>query len=86
VARDHEYQRLGRASILAALDLHTGHVTTRVERRHRSCEFIALLQDLDRAYLPECALRLVLDNQSAHLSQETQAYLVHPSQSVLNTC
>lgn len=75
VARDHEYQRLGTASILAALDLHTGHVTGRVERRHRSGELIALLQDLDRYYPPECTLRLVLDNHSAHLSRETQAYL-----------
>ncbi len=75
VARDHEDKRLGAASILAALDLHTGRVTARVERRHRSREFIALLQDLDRAYPPQCALRLVLDNHSAHLSKETQAYL-----------
>jgi transposase len=75
VARDHEYKRLGTASILAALDLQTGHVTARVERRHRSREFIALLQDLDRYYPPECILRLVLDNHSAHLSKETQAYL-----------
>ena len=75
VARDHEYKRLGTASILAALDLHTGRVTARVERRHRSREFIALLQDLDRSYPPDCTLRLVLDNHSAHLSKETQAYL-----------
>jgi transposase len=75
VARDHEYKRLGTASILAALDLQTGHVTARVEHRHRSREFIALLQDLDRYYPPECTLRLVLDNHSAHLSKETQAYL-----------
>ena len=75
VARDHEYKRLGTASILAALDLHTGRVTARVERRHRSREFIALLQELDRSYPPECTLRLVLDNHSAHLSKETQAYL-----------
>ncbi|MGH3429134.1 MAG: IS630 family transposase [Mycobacteriales bacterium] len=75
LARDHEYRRLGTASILAALDLHTGHVTGRVERRHRSREFIALLQDLDRYYPPDCTLRLVLDNHSAHLSRETQAYL-----------
>ncbi len=46
VARDHEYKRLGTCSILAALDLHDGHVTARVERRHRSVEFIALLKDL----------------------------------------
>jgi len=75
VGRDHQYKRLGTASILAALDLHTGRVTARVERRHRSREFIALLQDLDRSYPPTCTLRLVLDNHSAHLSQETQAYL-----------
>jgi hypothetical protein len=73
VARDHEYKRLGTASILAALDLQTGQVTARVERRHRSREFIALLQDWDRYYPPECTLRLVLDNHSAHLSKETQA-------------
>jgi len=80
VARDHEYKRLGTASILAALDLHTGRVTVRVERRHRSREFVALLQDLDRSYPPECTLRLVLDNHSAHLSKETQAYLsTHPN-------
>jgi hypothetical protein len=75
VGRDHEYKRLGTASILAALDLQTGQVTARVERRHRSREFIALLQDLDRDYPPECTLHLVLDNHSAHLSKETQAYL-----------
>jgi transposase len=75
VARDHEYRRLGTCSILAALDLHTGHVTGRVERRHRSREFIALLRDLDAYYPKDCTLRLVLDNHSAHLSKETQAYL-----------
>jgi hypothetical protein len=75
VGRDHEYERLGTCSILAALDLHDGHVTARVEHRHRSVEFIALLKDLDSYYPPECTLRLILDNHSAHLSQETQAYL-----------
>jgi len=75
VARDHEYKRLGTCSILAALDLHTGHVRGRVERRHRSREFIALLRDLDTDYPPDCTLRLILDNHSAHLSKETQAYL-----------
>jgi hypothetical protein len=75
VARDHEYKRLGTCSILAALDLHHGHVTARVERRHRSREFIALLRDLDHYYPPGCMIRLILDNHSAHLSKETQAFL-----------
>jgi transposase len=75
VARDHEYIRYGTWSILAGLDLHDGHVTARVEERHRSVEFIALLQDLDAHYPPECTIRLILDNHSAHLSKETRAYL-----------
>ena len=75
VARDHEYKRLGTFSILAALDLHDGHVTARVEERHRSIEFIALLKDLDAYYPPAFTIRLILDNHSAHLSKETRTYL-----------
>ena len=74
-ARDHEYKRLGTCSILAGLDLHNGHVTARVERRHRSREFIALLRDLDRYYPAECTIRLILDNHSAHISKETRTFL-----------
>ena len=62
-------------SILAALDLQDGRVTARVERRHRSREFILLLKDLDRSYPPECTIRLILDNHSSHISKETNAYL-----------
>lgn len=75
LARDYEYERLGTCSILAALDLHTGHVTAQVERRHRSREFIALLKDLDAYYPPDSTLRLILDNHSAHISKETRAFL-----------
>jgi transposase len=74
-ARDHEYKRLGTCSILAALDLHTGHVTAHVQRRHRSREFIALLKDLDAYYPPDFTIRLILDNHSAHISKETQGFL-----------
>jgi hypothetical protein len=75
VGRDYEYQRLGTASILAGLDLQDGHVTARVERRHRSREFIALLKDLEAYYPAAAVIRLILDNHSAHLSKETRAYL-----------
>ncbi|MGH9621481.1 MAG: IS630 family transposase [Bryobacteraceae bacterium] len=74
-ARDHEYVRHGTWSILVALDLHDGHVTARVEERHRSAEFIALLKDLDGWYPADCTLRLVLDNHSAHTSKETRGWL-----------
>ena len=80
ISRDHEYKRLGTCSILAALDLHDGHITARVERRHRSVEFTGLLADLHAWYPPHCTIRIILDNHSAHISKETRAFLAtHPN-------
>jgi transposase len=75
VARDYEYKRHGTLSILAALDLHDGHVIARVESRHRSREFVALLKDLDAYYAPGVTLRVILDNHSSHISKETRTWL-----------
>jgi transposase len=75
VSRDHEYKRHGTLSILASLDLQDGHVVARVEERHRSREFVALLKDLDAYYPPAVTIRIILDNHSAHISKETRAYL-----------
>ena len=75
VARDDEYKRLETCWILAALDWHNDRVRARVERRHRSREFILLLQNLDRSYRAECTIRLILDHHSSHISKETRASL-----------
>ncbi len=75
VGRDYEYIRHGTVSILAGIDLHSGHIFANVEDRHRSVEFIALLKQLDEHYPPEAIIRVVLDNHSAHISKETMAYL-----------
>jgi len=77
--RDYEYERLGTVSLLAGLDLHTGRVTEIVSDHHASVDFIALLGKLDAAYQPQTRIRLLLDNHSAHISKETQAWLnLHP--------
>jgi transposase len=75
VGRDYEYVRRGTVSILAGIDLHSGHIFANVEDRHRSVEFIALLKRLDEYYPSEAIIRVVLDNHSAHISRETMAYL-----------
>ena len=75
VGRDYEYVRRGTVSILAGIDLHSGHIFANVEDRHRSVEFIGLLKQLDEHYPPEAIIRVVLDNHSAHISKETVAYL-----------
>lgn len=75
VSRDYEYVRHGTLSILAGVDLHSGHIFANVEDRHRSVEFIALLRQLDDHYPKEAIIRVILDNHSAHISKETLAYL-----------
>lgn len=75
IGRDHEYERLGTLSLLAALDLHTGQVIAQVHERHRSREFILLLKEIDDYYPKDCIIRVILDNHSAHISKETMAYL-----------
>jgi transposase len=75
VGRDYEYVRRGTVSILAGIDLHSGHIFANVENRHRSVEFIALLKRLDDYYPNDAIIRVVLDNHSAHISKETAAYL-----------
>lgn len=74
-ARDHEYQRHGTLSLLAGIDLRTGRVHACVEARHRSREFIGFLKQLDAAYPTDTAIKLVLDNHSAHISKETKAWV-----------
>lgn len=75
ILRDYEYKRLGTLSILAALDLHEGHVIAQVHDKHRSREFISLLMEMDAYYPKESTIRIILDNHSAHISKETMKYL-----------
>jgi transposase len=74
-ARDYEYKRHGTLSLLAGIDLLTGKVHALVRDRHRSREFVEFLKLLDAAYPASTAIRLILDNHSAHISRETRAWL-----------
>ena len=74
-ARDHEYKRHGTLSLLAGIDLLTGKVHALVKDRHRSREFVEFLKLLDAAYPADTAIKLILDNHSAHISKETKAWL-----------
>ena len=77
--RDHEYKRLGTLTLMAGIDLLTGHVHALVKERHRSREFIEFLTLLDAAYPADTAIELILDNHSAHVSRETTSWLAAPS-------
>jgi transposase len=73
--RDHEYKRHGTLSLLAGIDLLTGKVHALVRDHHRSREFIEFLKLLDAAYPASTAIKLILDNHSAHISKETRSWL-----------
>jgi transposase len=75
VTREFEYKRHGTVSLLAGIDLVTGKVHARVMDRHRSREFVDFLKLVDAAYPTHTAIRLILDNHSAHISKETKAWL-----------
>ena len=74
-ARDHHYKRLGTLSLIAGIDLLTGHILGLVRDRHRSREFVELLKKLHEHYARDWKIRLILDNHSSHTSKETRRYL-----------
>lgn len=75
IGRDYEYKRHGVVSLLAAIDLLSGHVHGDVQDRHRSAEFTDFLKRLDHFYAPDIKIRMILDNHSSHISKETKGYL-----------
>src|SRR3954463_2214834 len=70
-----QYKRHGTLSLLAGIDLLTGTVHALVKDRHRSREFIEFLNVLDTAYPAATAIKVILDNHSAHISRETKTWL-----------
>jgi transposase len=75
ISRDHEYKRHGTVTLMAGIDLENGQVHALVKDRHRSREFIEFLNVLDAAYPAVTAIKIILDNHSAHVSRETKAWL-----------
>ena len=60
---------------MGGLDLQTGRVFAQVHERHRSREFISLLEELDEYYPQGVIIRVILDNHLAHVSKETMSCL-----------
>ncbi|WP_339151212.1 hypothetical protein WGT02_24980 (plasmid) [Rhizobium sp. T1470] len=69
---------------MARIDLLTGKVHALVKHHHRSREFIEFLRLLDAAYPAGTAIKLILDNHSAHISKETRACSINDRQAASN--
>ena len=75
--REFEYVRHGTADLLAAFRVNDGAVTGIVRRRHRSAEFIELLDVLDRQVPKRRVIHLILDPVRLHASAEVAVYLYY---------
>ncbi|MFF5306751.1 IS630 family transposase [Streptomyces sp. NPDC013161] len=81
--QEFEYRRHGTASLVAALDVRTGEVLTKVIARNNATTFTAFLDHLDQAIAPGKAIHVVLDNGSSHTAEHTKAWLdEHPRRHV----
>ena len=75
VSRNHDYIRNGTLSLMAGIDLVSGHIIPLVKDRHRSMEFVKWLELVDRYYPEDYSIIIILDNHSVHTSRETMRYL-----------
>ena len=77
----HDYVRHGTTSLFAALDVATGKVIGKCQRRHRHQEFVKFLADIDAAVPVEdgVTVHLVLDNYATHKTPAVRRWLArHP--------
>src|SRR3954466_15024339 len=74
-----EYFRHGTLSLYAALDVKTGQVHGMTAGRHTSKEFVAFLEGLVAQTRWAKEIHIVLDNLSAHKTQDVERFLAdHP--------
>lgn len=73
--RTHDYERHGTTSLFAALNVKTGEVIGRCQRRHRAREFKNFLGTIDESVPRDLDVHLILDNSSTHKTPEIKRWL-----------
>jgi len=74
-----DYFRHGTLSLFAALDVASGEVYARCQKRHRQKEFLAFLQQLETAVPKDLDIHAVLDNYAAHKTPKVRLWIAkHP--------
>ena len=74
-----EYHRHGTLSLYAALNTRTGEVVGRTAAHHTSAEFVGFLQAVIETQSQRREIHIIVDNLSAHKTQQVRTFLVaHP--------
>src|SRR3982074_2330412 len=75
-----EYYRHGTLSLYSALNPRTGEVVGHTAARHTSAEFVDFLQTVVETQPRRREMHIIVDNLSAHKTQQVRTFLVaHPS-------
>jgi transposase len=75
----HDYIRHGTTSLFAALEVASGKVIGKCQRRHRSQEFLKFLEEVDRQLPARSAVHLVMDNYGTHKTPKVKRWFArHP--------
>ncbi len=75
----HDYIRHGTTSLFAALDVATGKVIGRCQRRHRHQELLKFLDQVDAMLPPEGDVHVIMDNYGTHkVSKVARWFVRHP--------
>jgi len=75
----HDYIRHGTTSLFAALEVATGQVIGKCQRRHRAQEFLKFLKEVDRQLPARPAVHIVMDNYGTHKTPQVKRWFArHP--------
>jgi putative transposase len=73
--REFGYKRHGVLALYAALKVHEGKVFAKTEKKHTHVEFLGFLKDIYRRWGQRRELHIVVDNFSAHKTQDVTRWL-----------
>jgi transposase len=77
--RTSDYFRHGTTSLFAALDIASGEVYARCQKRHRQSEFLIFLRQLEASTPKGLEIHAVLDNYAAHKTAKVRLWIAkHP--------
>jgi transposase len=75
----HDYIRHGTTSLFAALEVATGKVIGKCQRRHRAREFLKFLEEVEAQLPTEPEVHLVMDNYGTHKTPQVKRWFArHP--------
>jgi transposase len=80
----HDYKRNGTTTLFAALNVLQGKVIGDCHKRHRHQEFLKFLRRIDREFLGNTPLHLVIDNYGTHGTVEVKTWLKRHSRFVIH--